>query len=186
MTVKEIIKSACALVGREDVVKYLNDNSVTVGEDTLPTLNVMVSLLNIVIGELSGTFIPMIKLERVSAKNKRVYYADLLERCLKVIAVYDDSGNKINYAHTPEYMDVFADNVQVEYQFIPPNYDLESEIGYTDADISASALAFGLCAEYSISKGSFDQAVMWHERYVDAVSAKRKLKNGTVKQRSFV
>ena len=186
MTVKDILKATCAMVGREDVLNYLTDENYQASEDTLSAVNIMTALTNLVIGELAGTFIPMIKCEKVHAKNGRVKYADLTERCVKIVGVYNENGENISYQHTPEYMCVSVNDISVEYEFIPPNYDLDSVIGYTEEDISSATLSYGLAAEYCISRGSFDEAVMWHERYVNSVSNKRKLKNSTVKPRSFV
>ena len=186
MTIKDILKATCAMVGREDVLDYLNGNTSTTGEDTLDTVNIMTALANLVIGELAGTFIPMVKRESVVVSDRKVRYADLAERCLRVLAVYNANGEKVYYKHTPEYIVVDESTVTIEYEYNPPNYDLNSEIGYREEDISTATLSYGLAAEFSISRGSFDEAVMWHERYVDSVSAKRKLKNSTLKSRSFV
>ncbi len=186
MTVKDVLKATCAMVNREDVLDYLNDKNTVPSEDTLSAVNIMTALSNLVIGELAGTFIPMVKSERVVTTDKKVKYADLSERCLRILAVYNDKNEKIFYRHTPEYMIVDENSVTVEYEFNPPNYSLEDEIGYSEEDISTATLSYGLAAEYSISRGSFDEAVMWHERYVDSVSAKRKIKNSTIKSRSFV
>lgn len=186
MKVKEVLKSASVMIGREDVAKYLEDDSVEVGVNTLPTVNVLVSLLNLVVGELAGTFIPMIKREKVKAVGGKIYYAALSERCVKVVGTYLLDGSQTDYDFTPEFMRVYADEILVEYEYIPPNYDLAGDIGYTEKEITASTLAYGLCAEYCISQGDFDQAVMWHERYVDSISCHRKLKNSSVRERSFV
>ncbi len=186
MTVKDILKATCAMAGREDVLDYLNGKNVSPSEDALSAVNIMTALANLVIGELAGTFIPMVKCERVTATDKKIKYADLSERCIRVLAVYNDNGDKIYYKHTPEYMLVNENTVTVEYEFNPPNYSLEDEIGYREEDVSTATLSYGLSAEYAISRGSFDEAVMWHERYVDSISAKRKIKNSTIKNRSFV
>ena len=186
MTVKEILKTTSAMLGREDVNAYLSGDTEAVGENTLPTVGVMVNLLNLVIGELAGTFIPMVKTETAATNDGKVYYADLIERALEIKAVYDLSGDEISYKQSAEFIKVNADKVLVEYEYAPPNYGLEDEIGYTEKDVTAGALAFGLAAEYSISLGSFDEAVMWHKRYVDSIAEQRKLRNVTLKTRSFV
>lgn len=186
MTVKDIIKNASAMLYREDVLSYLNNETENIGEDTLPTVNVMTNLLNLVVGELAGTFIPMVKREKVTTKNEKITYASLNERCIRVIAVYDLEGNELSMSRTPEYIKVYQDKVIVEYEYSPPMYDLESEIGYKESDITMTALSYGLCAEYSISIGNFEQAVMWHERYVNSIAEQRKIKNSRIKERSFL
>ena len=186
MVFNEIIKNTALMVNREDVVNYINYETDLTGEDTYPTLNLMTNLLNLVIRELAGTFIPMVKVESVQAQNNRVYYSSLLNTCLKVKKVYDEFGNEINFSITPEYLKVDNQNIKVEYEYIPPNYYLTDEIGYTEKDISQTALCYGLASEFCICKGNFEEAVMWHDRYVNSICAQRKIKNGFIKERNFV
>ncbi len=186
MVFEEIIKNTALMVGREDVVNYINYETDLTGKDTYPTLNLMTNLLNLVIRELAGTFIPMVKVESVQAENNKVYYKDLNETCLKVKKVYDEFGNEINFSITPEYLKVDNQNIKVEYEYIPPNYYLTDKIGYTEKDISQTALCYGLASEFCICKGNFEEAVMWHDRYVNSICAQRKIKNGFIKERNFV
>jgi len=185
MTVKDVLKSASNMLSRQDVCAYL-DGANQGGQDTLPTIGIMTSLLNLVVSELAGTFIPMVKREEIDATDGKIYFTALTERCVKILSLRDQKGVEINYVHTPEYMQLSAQKVVVEYEYIPPNYGLEDQIGYDQNQVSVGTLAYGLCAEYSISKGCFDEAVMWHDRYVQSVCEHRKLKNGMVKKRSFV
>ena len=186
MLVKDIIKTTSSMLNREDVLDYLNDKTQDVGQDTLPTINLLVNLLNLVVSELAGTFIPMIKSEEIKVNSNKIYYSDLEEKCIKVLCVYDDKGNKLDFEQSVEFIYVNADCAVVEYEFVPPNYDLESQIGYKESDITSSALSYGLASEYCICKGSFEEAVMWHERYVNSIYEKRKLKNATIKGRCFI
>ena len=78
MTVKDIVKSACVLLGREDIAEYLNGKTENIGAETIPALSIMVALTNLVIGELAGTFIPMSKTERVMVKDNKVYYKKIM------------------------------------------------------------------------------------------------------------
>ena len=186
MTVKEIVNTAAALLSREDITAYLAGEQSEIAQETLPSVNLMVTLVNLVISELAGTYIPMVKKEEINPVGGKLYYTDFSCTPLKINAVYDGSGKDIRYTETALYLEVNAAKVTVEYQFVPPNYGLDDQIGYTEADVSAGALAFGLAAEYSVCKSAFDEAVMWHKRYVESISAARKLKNATLKKRSFV
>lgn len=186
MVFEEIIKNTALMVGREDVVNYINYETDLTGEDTYPTLDLMTNLLNLVIRELAGTFIPMVKVESVQAENNKVYYKDLNETCLKVKKVFDEDGNELGFSITPEYLKVNKENVQIEYEYLPPNYYLDSTIGYTEKDISQTALCYGLASEFCICKGNFEEAVMWHDRYVSSICAQRKIRNGFIKERNFV
>lgn len=185
MTVKEIIDATANVVGRKDVSEYLN-NAKKESEDTLLTVNKLVSLLNMILSELAGTFIPMIKSENVFVNNGRVYFTDLSCKALEILRVLSPNGREINYKQTAEFISVSADKVIIEYSFVPPTYDLTSTIGYTEREVSKSTLIYGLCAEYCVCTGAFDEAVLWHDRYVEAVKETRKVKNSKIKGRCWV
>ena len=46
MLVKDIIKTTSSMLNRQDVLDYLNDKTQDAGQDTLPTINLLVNLLN--------------------------------------------------------------------------------------------------------------------------------------------
>ena len=186
MTIKDILRTGASMIGRDDVVEYIDGSAQNVGEQTMPTINLMVNLINLVISELSATFIPMINSETVNVENGKIYYAKLKENAIKIIDVYDIDGKELSAKYTAEYIVVSGDKAIVEYEYAPSNYGLTDTIGYSAKDVSLSTLAYGLIAEYSISQGCFDEAVMWHKRYVESVMAMRKVKNVTVKGRCFV
>ncbi len=183
MSIKEILKNAALLLGRDNVIDYCN--GVTVNDDTLRTVNNMTGLINLVLSELACTYIPMVKRETVSASNGKIYYKDLTENALKILGVYNTSGGEVYFKQNAQYLTVNANSVVVEYEYSPSNYGFDDEIGYQEKDVSARVLAYGLCAEFSISEGKFDQAVMWHKRYVDALSEICVPKNSHVKERRW-
>lgn len=185
MTVKEIIKTSASLLNREDIVAYLEGDDSKVGEQTLPSINTFVILLNLVISELAGTFIPMRKKETVIVENGKIEYSILSERPLKIINVFDVKGDEVNYSDEAFFIKVESGTKQIEYEYAPPNYDLNDTIGYLESDISIGALAYGLSAEFCICKGAFEEAVMWHNRYVESVNKRRMVKNASIKERSW-
>ena len=186
MSIKEMIKHTATIIGREDVKSYINNENFELLEDTISLTENLVALSNLVIQELSATFIPMRKKEKVTAKNFRVRYDELSERAVEIKSVYDLDGNKISFTQTPEYFTVKYSQVFVEYECVPKNYTLDDEIGYAENDVALILLSYGLASEYYVSTGRFEQAVMWHERYVDGINSLRKTKNVSLKNRSFV
>jgi hypothetical protein len=187
MTVKEVLKTTATLLGREDVSGYLNDNSVEVGEDTLSALNVLVGLVNLVVNELSGTYIPLVKTETVPVENGRVYFSVLSETALKIQGVYSTAGKKIDYGYHPEYIIVNGQKqITIEYEYQPSNLGLEDSVGYNERQVSKRVIAYATAAEFCLTEGSFDKAVMWHERYVEEIKAICFPVNSKIKQRSWV
>lgn len=186
MSIKEMIKLTATIIGRNDVKLYVDDANSALLEDTVLLTENLLALSNLVIKELSATFIPMYKKEKVTAKNFRVRYDELSETAVEIKNVYDLDGDKISFSQTPEYISVRNSQVIVEYECVPKDYSLGDEIGYEESDVPLIVLAHGLASEYYVNTGRFEQAVMWHERYVDGVNSLRKTKNVNLKRRSFV
>lgn len=184
MLVKEIIEATASVVGRKDVSEYLSLGK-ECSEDTLSTVNKLVGLLNMIIGELAGTFIQMIEREKVTAIGGKIYYTALSYQPIEILKVRLADGTEVEYSQTAEFIKVNSESVIVEYAYLPPSYDVNSKIGSFETDIPKSLLIYGLCAEYSICTGAFDEAVLWHDRYVDAVKDARKVKNSKIKGRCW-
>lgn len=185
MIVKEILLSTATCLGREDIVAYLNGNTENVNEETINAVSVMVSLINIVLNELAATYIPMVKTEGLAFSANKFLFADLSENIIEVEDVFDDYGNKVNYKISGEYLVADIKTGVIKYHYLPKNYDLNDMIGYRETDVCKMTLVAGLAAEFSISEGLFDEAVMWHNRFVDGVSAQTKPKNVKTKSRCW-
>lgn len=185
MKIKDMINLTASIVGRNDVKEYLKGSGAVL-EETSQLVETLVALSGLVIKELAATYIPMYKKEKISSKNGVVKYSALTQTAMEIVNVYDVNGNKIHYELTPEFIKVQVSEVIVEYEMVPPNYDLNDEIEYSEKEVPLVILSYGLAAEYYVSTGRFEQAVMWHERYVEGVNSLRKTKNLIVKTRSFI
>lgn len=185
MTVKEIIKLVALMQGRENVLEYLDGQNALASEELLKIVNALTGLTNLVINELACTYIPMVKVERVSVDGGRIYYKDLKERPLKIVALYGVNGNSLEYTQNAEYITVSAAEVEVEYHYAPANYGLEEVIGYTEMNVPARVIAYGVLSELCISEGRFDEAVTWHKRYIDALSDICLPKNAVIRKRRW-
>ncbi|MBQ3116193.1 MAG: hypothetical protein IJC07_04115 [Clostridia bacterium] len=185
MTVKEIIKTTAILLGREDVTDYLDNKVAECGEETSRTIGVLIELVNLVVGELASTYIPAVKTEEVKFVCNKAYYGDFTERVIKVLSVTDRQGKDVDVVQDVEFLSAPLSIAFIEYEYLPKNFGLDDEICYTEKDVAPHVLAHGVLAEYAITQGSFDEAVMWHKRYVDGVEAICLPKNVTAKRRRW-
>ena len=186
MLVKDIIKNSATLIGREDVVQYIDGNNSMPGEFTTNTVDVMVRLLNLVVNELAGSFVPLVATEWLRATDGKILYQDLSYRVKEVLKVFDVNGDEALISVENTFIKVKSDNVQVEYSFFPDELNLNAEIGYQEKDVPLRVLCYGLLAEYSISQGCFKDAVMWHDRYADELIEYSKPKNAKIKRRDWL
>ena len=183
MTIKEIIKNTATMIGREDIVKCVEENADFQTQALKDSVNSLVKLANLVINELACSFVPMNTVEKISAKDGKVYYTSLSNNPLKIIGVYDNSGYDALKKITSTFAMVTSSEVYVEYSYFPKTYSLEDDIGYEEKDVPLRVLCYGLCAEFALSMGCYKDAVMWHGRYEDALEDFYKPCNSKIKRR---
>ncbi len=184
MKARDIVRSSALMLGRTDVVKYLDGQASAVA-DTLESVNLLTNLCSLVVDELSATYIPLVRKETVTFANGKHALNQFRDNVIKIIAVYDVDERKVDFSLDTYYVRANVTKCVVEYQYSPKNYDLDDEIGYSNKDISVTALAYGVTAEYCITQGQFEQAVMHHKRYVDAITEICLPKNRKIKARSW-
>ena len=187
MKISEIVKTSATMIAREDVVEYLksskNDN---VEKSTLETVDLLTRLTNLVVSELAEGFIRMKKTVKVDGLSK-VDFKSLGIEPLDIIAVFDANGNKLDFTLSPYGLTATYGLIHsVEYSYFPENYGLTDTVGVFEKKVTLGTLSYGVLAEYCLTEGRFDEAVMWNERYVNAIDSLLKPKNGRIKGRAFL
>ncbi len=185
MKIKDIVRYSALILGRSDVINYL-DGKENTGVDTAETVNLLTNLCTLVVEELASTYLPLVSKSTVTFVNGRQPLNQLNDKIVKIVAVYDINGNPIDFTVDNHYVNAQITKCTVEFLYLPKNYGLEDNVGYSEKDISATTLAYGVVAEYCITQGLFEQAVMHHKRYVDAVAEICMPKNKKIKARSWV
>lgn len=186
MKISDIVLSVATYLGKSGVEKYLlNGDAENATSETLMQTDVLTRLANLVINEIAGGYIPMIKKEKITVDNGKIYIADLSENALEIKNVLYN-GQEVSFKIKGAYVQVFAAANEIEYSYMPHNYGLTDEIGYSEKDISSTALSFGVAAEYCLTEWRFEEAVMWRERFTDAMKKFCKIKNGKILERAWV
>lgn len=176
MKIKDIIKTSSALLGKENVLGYLTDQTTFNDKFTLYEVNLFTTLLNNLLSELAGTYIPMVKTEKVNGATE-VYFKNLTENAIRILDVLDFNERPVAYSLTAEKIKANSTFYYVVYEYVPTNYNLEDVIGYTAKDVSKTVLAYGLCAEFCISQARYSEALIFHDKYVNGIEKKQKRKN---------
>lgn len=190
MKLYDIINLSANIVGQTNVVNYVkgvaSNTNPTADAETLADVDLFTTLANLVIRELAGTYIYMKATQNFTTNNKRIAYSSFTVSPVEILAVYDANGISVSYKENREYLEVAFSSVSVEYAYIPSNYSLSQEIGYSEKEISITALSFGVAGEYCLATGRFDEAVMFRKRYSDAIEQFCLPKNRKVKRRGWL
>ncbi len=169
MKIKDVIVAVCTYLNKTEITEYLSGKTETPSADVLTQVDILTRLTNLVVNELACSFVPMKTREKAKVVNGKILISSLTKRALKILSVIDELGEQKIFMCEGENILTYGDTLEVEYSYLPENYGLDDVIGYGDKDIPLSVLAFGVCAEYCLTEWRFEEAVMWRERYSDAL-----------------
>lgn len=187
MKISDIIKTSATLIAREDVVKYiLAPNGEEYSTNTVETVDLFTRLTNLVIQELAEGLIVM-KREIMVEGLTSVSFSEYGISPLDVLAVYDDRGEKLDFILSTYGVSVNKGRIfKIEYSYMPTNYKLTDTVGSFEKKVTTGLLSYGVLAEYCLTEGRFEEAMVWHERYVEGINKLIRPKNAKMKGRSFV
>ena len=171
MKIKDVILAVCTYLNKTEITDYLSGKNDVPSAEVLMQVDILTRLTNLVVNELACSFVPMKTREKVNVVNGKVLIASLTKSALKILSVTDETGVQKTFIVDGENVLTYGDTVEVEYSYLPENYGLDCVIGYADNDVPLSVLSFGVCAEYCLTEWRFEEAVMWRERYSDALKS---------------
>lgn len=204
MTVKDILKTAAALLNLTDCTEYFAATEAVQSTeqgaaqsaaqgaeyqpsaDTLAKVDILTRLANIVITELASSFVPIVCAEEVETSDGKIVFADLAHKITRVLSVKNEFGHDAEFKLYPEYLKVFGGRYTLEYEYLPENYALSDTVGFTEGKITAALLGYGVAAEYCITQGRFEEAVLWRKRYSYGVERAVLPKNAAIKGRCWL
>lgn len=187
MKTSDIIGQVALLLDDKALTEYLRGktNLIDDGSEEYRKANTLVAITNFVISDTFSNFIKITRTQNVTPSNGKVYYSSLVGSALKILNVYDKEGRKVKYELADTYIES-KDAKKVEYVYLPPNYSFNENYHFNESDMSKKGIIYGVLSEYCLSIFRFDEAVMWHEKYIDTVKAQKKISNKTIKNRSWL
>ena len=198
MTIKDILKTAATLLNLTDCTEYFTAidteaeqiggenaaNNTTI--DVLSKVDLLTRLANLVIAELASSFVPMTCAEEVETADGKIVFADLAHNITRILSVKNEFGQDAEFKLYPEYVKVFGGIYTVEYEYLPENYAMGDTVGFKESKITAALLGYGVAAEYCITQGRFEEAVLWRKRYSYGVERAALPKNAAIKGRCWL
>lgn len=170
---------------------YLGDEDASINAQTAqhPKLKLLVKCGNLVIKEIAAEYAPLIAEEVVDVVDGEIRLDSLLHRASQIRKVVDEaSGLESDFYYTPTACVLSNKNVKraaVKYSYMPLEIDIEEECPISPI-VSAKTLALGICAEYSMISGMYEQSVAYSDRFKeDMRSATRKKGEIRVKPRRW-
>lgn len=184
MIIKDVIKTVAVFLNLTNVTAYLDDNG-TPSATTLSTVDLLTRLSNLAISELASSYVPMTCSETVNSHDGKIVFANLTHNATRILSVKNEFGYDAEFKLYPEYVKVFGGTYTVEYEYAPSNYSLNDTVGFNDK-ITAALLGYGVAAEYCVTQGMFEEAVLWRTRYTEGVERVVLPKGRTIKGRCWL
>ena len=175
MKLIEIIAEACEMLSRHDLAEKLRADGFK--ESALPdeqkeTLSVLVYCENAVEDELARNYFPLYASEQKLDANGLFYFSGFKNTPVKILGV-KCGGRSVDFKLHPQYVEVNAESVEIEYTFAPAKKGLSEDSSFPL--LSPALIASGVAAEYCLIEGEVSRAESWESRYraeIDAARAK--------------
>ncbi len=171
MKVKDIIVCALRCAGRPDVADALSDGQTIEGEKA-EAVRTMLYCFNAVEDELARCYFPILKSEDAAVQSGKVGFTSLSESPVKILGV-KSGGKPVKYKLEPQYIEVNADTVTVEYFFTPSAKTIDGDSAYDGCEVGERLVAAGAASEYCLLNGESAAARLWESKYRDAIDSSR-------------
>lgn len=180
MTVREILSLASQFLNKEDDFKAdILASGTTINSDNFKEL---FNALNIVYSEIATDYFPLMIEEEIDIQNNKIYFDDLTKNVKDIYSITSiDKSISYRFKTFENYLNVFAaGRVTITYSYIPKQLVIADDIPTFSGKISARTMAIGVVAEYLYISRVFDEAEVWHKRFVESINANLS-KKGVIK-----
>lgn len=167
MTVKDIIKLVCDIVGESEIAQKLCQQQ-PLSEAEQRKVDQMTNCFNLVNQEIASDYLPLLKKETLKEETSIVNYALLSETVVHILEVKNRFGISLKFRLFPNYAQVCGRAKTVVYSFLPKELTQESEVEML-CGLSPRVYAYGVASEYLLIDGLSEDAEIWEERFKESL-----------------
>ena len=179
MKLEEVINAALV---------YLNETDRRAGADATgdEKIKLLSRCVNIMLTEIAQEYLPLADECEVTAENGAFGYEKLPRKVCRIMSVKDERGDKVDFRQRPFSCKVAKNGrLKVEYRYLPAEA-VNGEDCDVDPAVSEKTLALGVCAEYCMINGMYEQSEGFAERFrEDMRAAVRPVKSVILKERRW-
>lgn len=179
MKVEEVINAALA---------YLGDSERDAGRDKAADdkVKLLERCVNIMLTEIAQEYLPLEDECEVVAKDGRFSFEEVPRRVMKIMSVKNKDGREVRFRQRPFSCVVNEDGrLHVTYRYLPAVVGTGDDCE-ADPAVSEKTLALGVCAEYCMISGMYEQSEGFAERFrQDMRACVRPARSVTLKERGW-
>jgi len=172
---KDCVKTAAILLQNSDVLNLPELSGLESGEENLnldsarADLNLLTDCGNLIYSELAGEYIPLISMQSFLNKTGIIEFSEFSKNVVDILSVSDLQDNKLYFAVYTNYLTAPKGGILVSYSYLPDKVNLNGALDYASGKLSERIIAYGICAEYCVVKGMFNEAAYFDKKFKDSL-----------------
>lgn len=175
MFVKNIIMNACRLVGKKEVVAYLNGD-IELTDEINDIISDMLIAINVANNSIAANYLPIRDIKKVNATQGKILFKNLSDK--QILEIYSiKKNNKLvtDYKCLSNGIIIADGEYEVDFSTFPEVVGLDSEIDYYLRlnDFIFSEL---VVSEYYFLNGYNDEANIWSEKFNEQIQSLLRVK----------
>lgn len=185
MKIRDYVASVASLLSlwdsnKVDMIEVDNNDPITTKR-----INKIAEMVNGIINEIASFFIPLIVQKHVNTSDGVVAFSSLKSSVVSIEKVIGEQGKEISFETYHDKIVMSENSGTVYFRIIPGNYNYNNEIDYSELELPRKVIVYGVAAEFCLSEGLFDEAVVWHEKYREQLKLLTKPKNYNTAKRTW-
>ena len=158
MKVKEVIELSAELLG----IELTDENTAW-----------LLECYNLVENELAMDYFPLRSVDKLLVQDNKIKYAELSKKAWRIMGVCDENSKEVKYKLYPQYMTIDkkynGKYCFVRYAYVPKEKELDGISDFNKC-MFEDIFRYGVCAEYCLANGEFEQASVWNGKYKKAIN----------------
>ena len=171
---KNILKLTATFLGLDDVTTYLSDTTLTPSSEVLKDINQLIIFTNYVLRELTRDYYPLKYNEtKTSNQNSEIAFNTLSKTAISINEVKNKLGLSARYTLFPDHITLENPNTEytIFYNYCPAAISTISDSLTLPLGLDYFIVCYGVASEYSLSKGLYEEASMWENRFINSLKS---------------
>ena len=174
MKLKDITELTCVFLQKHELLDlgiFADDHAAEAQEELKinKDLQLLNRCANLVYKEVACDYLPLVRKQTFETSNGAISYADFDKVLQDVKEIRDAYGKSVKFYVLPDGLETVSGTVCVKYAYVPSDCGFFEELDYKSGKIGERVFAYGTAAEYCMISGLYEDALIWEQRYKDAL-----------------
>ena len=185
MNAKDIITLSATFLQLEDVLdmSILGGTSETFSDETQKKINLLKKCVGLIYEEIATDYLKLLQVDKAVVYDNKLLFKDLTKNIIKLVSVKNTFNESVNFKLMPDGIILPNGEYEITYTYYPDKInedDLLTNLEDFSGRVTARVLAYGVCSEYALINGLFEEAQTYRTRFEDAMKAIKVKKTATI------